>query len=125
MPTDADLLARFVADRDAGAFELLVWRHAALVLRVGRGILRDRHAPQGDDWVPPADVEKSVLAAIADLKLPKRKVVAFLIRIDLSVDRDAGARRFERIKEHTRRWAEACGLKWGWINIDGSEGQPG
>lgn len=41
--TDADLLARFVADRDAAAFELLVWRHAGMVLRVCRGILGSHH----------------------------------------------------------------------------------
>src|SRR5262245_24182243 len=46
VPADADLLARWVADRDAGAFELLVWRHAALVLRVCRGVLRDAHATE-------------------------------------------------------------------------------
>src|ERR1700684_619211 len=42
-PTDAELLNRFAAHRDSGAFELLVWRHASLVLRVCRGVLRDRH----------------------------------------------------------------------------------
>src|SRR5262245_43089292 len=46
VPADADLLERFVRDRDAGAFELLVWRHAALVFRVCRGILRDQHAAE-------------------------------------------------------------------------------
>jgi HlyD family secretion protein len=42
-PTDADLLSRFIAERDLGAFELLVWRHTAIVMRVCRSILRDRH----------------------------------------------------------------------------------
>ena len=42
-PTDAELLNRFVTERDAGAFELLVWRHASLVLRVCQTVLRDRH----------------------------------------------------------------------------------
>ena len=41
---DADLLARFAANRDETAFELLVWRHAALVQRVCRSTLRDYHA---------------------------------------------------------------------------------
>jgi RNA polymerase sigma factor (sigma-70 family) len=45
-PADAELLARFVADRDAAAFELLVWRHAALVLRACRAVLRDHHAAE-------------------------------------------------------------------------------
>src|SRR5580704_2956697 len=42
-PTDAELLGRFAADRDSGAFELLVWGHASLVLRACRSVLRDRH----------------------------------------------------------------------------------
>jgi RNA polymerase sigma factor (sigma-70 family) len=45
-PADAELLGRFVADRDQGAFELLVWRHAGMVHRVGRGVLRDHHAAE-------------------------------------------------------------------------------
>jgi HlyD family secretion protein len=42
-PTDAELLSRFATERDSGAFELLVWRHTALVVRVCRSVLRDRH----------------------------------------------------------------------------------
>ena len=38
--TDADLLRRFVEQKDPAAFEVLVWRHAALVLAVCRRILR-------------------------------------------------------------------------------------
>jgi RNA polymerase sigma factor (sigma-70 family) len=41
--TDADLLARFAADRDPAAFELLVWRHGRMVLAVCRRVLRDPH----------------------------------------------------------------------------------
>jgi RNA polymerase sigma factor (sigma-70 family) len=37
--TDAELLARFVAARDETAFEVLVWRHSALVLSLCRRIL--------------------------------------------------------------------------------------
>jgi RNA polymerase sigma factor (sigma-70 family) len=42
-PTDAEFLTRFITERDSGAFELLVWRHASVVLRVCRSVLRDRH----------------------------------------------------------------------------------
>src|SRR5262249_25787469 len=41
--TDADLLRRFVGGRDEAAFELLLWRHAGMVLRVCRGVLGDAH----------------------------------------------------------------------------------
>ncbi len=45
-PADAALLARFARDRDEAAFELLVWRHAAMVLAVCRAVLRDHHAAE-------------------------------------------------------------------------------
>jgi RNA polymerase sigma factor (sigma-70 family) len=43
---DAELLARFAATRDEAAFELFVWRHAALVQCVCRAVLRDHHAAE-------------------------------------------------------------------------------
>ncbi len=39
--SDAQLLERFVRDREEAAFEVLVWRHAPLVLGVCRRALRD------------------------------------------------------------------------------------
>src|SRR5688500_8143892 len=45
-PADADLLARFAATRDEGAFELLVWRHHATVLRTCRAAVGDHHAAE-------------------------------------------------------------------------------
>src|SRR5262245_132932 len=38
-PTDGELLDRFVANRDQAAFELLVWRHGAMVLQACRRLL--------------------------------------------------------------------------------------
>src|SRR3954470_22622439 len=46
-PTDdARLLARYAAGGDADAFELLVWRHAGMVLGVCRRVLGDEHAAE-------------------------------------------------------------------------------
>jgi RNA polymerase sigma factor (sigma-70 family) len=44
--SDAELLRRFVTGRDEAAFELLLWRHAAMVLHVCRQILRDEGAAE-------------------------------------------------------------------------------
>jgi RNA polymerase sigma factor (sigma-70 family) len=44
--SDAELLRRFAASREEPAFELLVWRHGAMVQRVCRGILRDSAAAE-------------------------------------------------------------------------------
>jgi RNA polymerase sigma factor (sigma-70 family) len=41
--TDAQLLDAFVRRRDQAAFELLVWRHASLVLGACQRLLHDRH----------------------------------------------------------------------------------
>jgi RNA polymerase sigma factor (sigma-70 family) len=46
-PTDGQLLARFVADRDEGAFASLVRRHGPMVLGVARRILH--HAEDAED----------------------------------------------------------------------------
>src|SRR5438552_14443728 len=45
-PSDAVLLEDFVARRDEKAFEVLVWRHAAMVLGVCNRVLRDSHAAE-------------------------------------------------------------------------------
>jgi RNA polymerase sigma factor (sigma-70 family) len=44
---DAELLQRYVASRDAAAFELLVWRHGAMVEAVCRRVLGN--SPEVDD----------------------------------------------------------------------------
>jgi RNA polymerase sigma factor (sigma-70 family) len=56
-PTDADLLARFANTKDEVAFELLVRRHAGMVLRVCRSILKDHHNAE--------DVGQAVFLALA------------------------------------------------------------
>src|SRR5262245_36495904 len=40
---DAQLLERFLRQRDEAAFELLVWRHGKMVLGTCRRLLRDAH----------------------------------------------------------------------------------
>ncbi|HEY1378658.1 MAG TPA: RNA polymerase sigma factor, partial [Gemmataceae bacterium] len=45
-PSDADLLARFAADRDEAAFELLVWRHGPMIYGACRRRLGDAHAAE-------------------------------------------------------------------------------
>lgn len=42
-PTDGQLLERYVGQGDEAAFELLLWRHGAMVLNVCRRILYDEH----------------------------------------------------------------------------------
>src|SRR5438128_4497307 len=44
--TDGQLVERFVVRREERAFELLVRRHGALVLRVCRRVLSDAHAAE-------------------------------------------------------------------------------
>ncbi|MBI3408435.1 MAG: sigma-70 family RNA polymerase sigma factor [Planctomycetes bacterium] len=45
--TDAELLTRFAGQRDAAAFELLVWRHGPMVLGLSRRLLR--HEQDAED----------------------------------------------------------------------------
>jgi RNA polymerase sigma factor (sigma-70 family) len=44
--SDAQLLQRFLAQRDESAFELLVWRHGPMVHGVCLRVLRDEHAAE-------------------------------------------------------------------------------
>lgn len=41
--TDSQLLERFLKERDETAFEVLVWRHGAMVLALGRRVLGNAH----------------------------------------------------------------------------------
>jgi len=73
---DADLVARFAATRDQGAFELLVWRHAALVQRVCQAVLRDHHAAEDA-----AQATFLVLARKSETFGGSRSVVGWLYRV--------------------------------------------
>src|SRR5262245_16868132 len=42
-PSDAELLGRYADGDDAAAFELLLWRHGAMVLGVCRRVARHEH----------------------------------------------------------------------------------
>src|SRR5262245_48328049 len=75
-PADAELLARFAAARDESAFELLVWRHAALVQRVCRAVLRDHHAAEDA-----AQAAFLVLARKAHTFAGRGSVVGWLYRV--------------------------------------------
>jgi len=74
--TDADLLGRFASGRDQVAFELLVWRHTGMVLRICRGILRDYHLAEDA-----CQATFLALARQADLVGRKGSVVGWLYRV--------------------------------------------
>ncbi len=92
---DAELLRRFVQGRDESAFELLVWRHAALVLGVCRQLLHEE-----------ADVEDAfqatflVLARKAASISHREALAGFLhtvaFRVALRARRQAARRRGEQ-----------------------------
>jgi RND family efflux transporter MFP subunit len=63
-PTDGQLLDRYVAQRDEGAFELLLWRHGTMVLNVCRRVLDDPH-----------DVEDAFQATFLALVRKARSIV--------------------------------------------------
>jgi RNA polymerase sigma factor (sigma-70 family) len=73
---DADLLSRFARSRDESAFELLVWRHAGLVQRVCRAVLRDEHLAEDA-----AQAAFLVLARKAHTFTGRGSVVGWLYRV--------------------------------------------
>ncbi len=94
LPNDADLLARFVANRDESAFELLLRRHAALVLATCRRILSDPN--DADDAFQATFL---VLARKAGSISRKEVVASWLHRVALRAAlrvRTARARRTSR-----------------------------
>lgn len=98
-PTDAELLQRFVAQHDHAAFELLVWRHGAMVLQTCRRLLA-RHEDAEDAF------QATFLALVRRAKSIKRgQVVAGWLhtvacRVALRA-RAAAARRADRERQAT------------------------
>ncbi|HEY3790146.1 MAG TPA: RNA polymerase sigma factor, partial [Urbifossiella sp.] len=86
--TDAALLSRFAKSRDQEAFELLVWRHAGMVLRVGRSVLRDHHAAEDA-----AQAAFLALAAQAGSVCRRGTVAGWLYRVVWRISVKAARRR--------------------------------
>ncbi|VTR96787.1 sigma-70 family rna polymerase sigma factor : Uncultured bacterium genome assembly Metasoil_fosmids_resub OS=uncultured bacterium PE=4 SV=1: Sigma70_r2: Sigma70_r4_2 [Gemmata massiliana] len=87
--SDADLLARFAATRDNAAFELLVWRHGAMVLSACRRVLG--HQQDAEDAFQAAFL---VLARKAATVRSGVTVPAWLHRVAVRIaQRAAGKRR--------------------------------
>jgi RNA polymerase sigma factor (sigma-70 family) len=92
--TDAQLLTRFVAERDEGAFAALVDRHGPMVLGVCRRVLRDHHDAE--------DAFQATFLALARkaLSLRRREAVAgWLYEVAYSAAVEAGRARARRGRE--------------------------
>jgi len=79
-PEDAALLERFARQRDDAAFELLMWRHAAMVLRVCQDVLHD--AFEAEDAFQAAFL---VLARKAGSISKRESVSGWLYRVALRI----------------------------------------
>jgi RNA polymerase sigma factor (sigma-70 family) len=88
---DVELLERFITQRDERAFELLVWRHAAMVQGVCRRIMGDSH--DAEDAFQAAFV---VLARKAGSAARHRSVGGWLHTVAYRVALRARARRIGR-----------------------------
>src|SRR5262245_41192493 len=94
--TDAQLLERWVAGRDEAAFEVLLWRHGAMVLGVCRRLLADPH-----------DVDDAFQATFLTLvrraaAVRKREALAgWLYRVAYRVALRARGRRQQRAARET------------------------
>jgi RNA polymerase sigma factor (sigma-70 family) len=86
-PSDGQLLQKFVAQRDEGAFAELLQRHGPLVLAVCRQVLCDAHAAE-DAF----QATFLVLARKAASIRRKASLAAWLYRVALNVARTAMAR---------------------------------
>jgi RNA polymerase sigma factor (sigma-70 family) len=94
---DVQLVERFLTQRDESAFELLVWRHGAMVLGVCRRILGDAH--EAEDAFQATFL---VLARKAASAARHRSVGGWLHTVAYRVALRARARRVaRRAREHT------------------------
>jgi RNA polymerase sigma factor (sigma-70 family) len=89
--SDAELLRRYADGRDETAFELLVWRHAAMVLGVCQRVLRDAH--QAEDALQATFL---ILARKAGVAARFRNVAGWLHTVAFRVALRARARRLAR-----------------------------
>ena len=92
-PSDTELLGRFAELRDSAAFELLVWRHADMVYRTSRGVLRDHHAAE--------DVTQAAFLTLARKanSIAKREAVAgWLYRVARRMAVRLAMRRGKRLR---------------------------
>lgn len=110
---DAELLTRFVTGHDEAAFELLVWRHAALVQRVCRAVLGDHHAAEDA-----AQATFLVLVRKACTITDRGSVVGWLYRVARRVS-IRFARQLARRRSCWRNWSTIA--SWttrsrGWIS---------
>jgi RNA polymerase sigma factor (sigma-70 family) len=98
--SDAELLERFVRQRDEAAFEVLVWRHGPLVLGVCRRLLR--HEPDVEDAF-----QATFLALVrkAHTIVRRESVSAWLYRVAYRVALAARAAASERTARE-QPWAD-------------------
>lgn len=110
--SDLQLLARFASHADADAFELLVWRHGAMVAGTCRRILGDAHAAE--------DACQATFLALARAAKSIRdngSVAGWLHRVARRVAiraRSSEARR----RDHERRFPPAAAIEPGMPNGD-------
>jgi RND family efflux transporter MFP subunit len=99
--SDAQLLDRFVVNRDEAAFELLLWRHARLVFGVCLRVLHD--------WQDAEDAFQATFLALARRagRINKREAIAsWLHKVAYRVSLTAQARRARRDASEKRSLAD-------------------